>query len=127
MGNLATVFAVLAVFISCLGLFGMASFIAEQRIKEIGVRKVLGATVFNLWHLLSTDFVLLVAISLIIATPVAYYFMHNWLQSYAYRTEISWWIFALTGLGAMLITLATVSYQSIKAALANPVKSLKTE
>jgi putative ABC transport system permease protein len=126
-GSLATVFAVLAIFISCLGLFGMASFIAEQRIKEIGVRKVLGATVFNLWRLLSKDFVVLVVISLLIAAPIAYYFMHNWLQNYSYHTEIAWWIFAVTGLGAIIITLATVSYQSIKAALANPVKSLKTE
>jgi putative ABC transport system permease protein len=126
-GKLASVFAVLAIFISCLGLFGMASFTAEQRIKEIGVRKVLGATVFNLWRLLSTDFVILIVISLLIATPVAYYFMHNWLQNYEYRTEIAWWIFAVTALGAIAITMATVSYQSIKAALTNPVKSLKTE
>jgi putative ABC transport system permease protein len=126
-GRLATVFAALAIFISCLGLFGMASFIAEQRIKEIGVRKVLGATVFNLWRLLSADFVMLVVISLLIATPTAYYFMHNWLQNYEYRTTISWWIFGVTGFGAIVLTLATVSYQSIKAALANPVKSLKTE
>jgi ABC-type antimicrobial peptide transport system permease subunit len=126
-GSLASVFAVLAIFISCLGLFGMASFVAEQRIKEIGVRKVLGATVFNLWHLLSTDFVVLIVISLLIATPVAYYFMHNWLQNYQYRTEITWWIFAVTALGAIVITLATVSFQSVKAALTNPAKSLKTE
>jgi putative ABC transport system permease protein len=126
-GSLATVFAVLAIFISCLGIFGMASFITEQRIKEIGVRKVLGATVFNLWQLLSKDFVLLVAIALLIATPAAYYLMNNWLQNYQYRTEISWWIFAVTALGAMIITLATVSYQSITAALMNPVKSLKAE
>jgi putative ABC transport system permease protein len=126
-GSLATTFAVLAIFISCLGLFGMASFIAEQRVKEIGVRKVLGATVFNLWQLLSKEFVVLVVISLLIAAPVAYYFMHNWLQNYQYRTEIAWWIFVLTALGAITITLATVSYQSIKAALANPVKSLRTE
>ncbi len=126
-GQLATVFAVLAIFISCLGLFGMASFIAEQRIKEIGVRKVLGATVFNLWRLLSADFVALVVISMLIAGPIAYYFMHKWLQGYDYRTGISWWIFALTASGAILITVATVSYQSIKAALTNPVKSLKME
>jgi putative ABC transport system permease protein len=126
-GRLASVFAVFAIFISCLGLFGMASFIAEQRIKEIGVRKVLGATVFNLWSLLSKDFIVLVVISLLIATPVAYYFMHSWLQNYQYRTGIAWWIFAITALGAVTITLATVSYQSIKAALTNPVKSLKTE
>ncbi|HEY4327324.1 MAG TPA: ABC transporter permease [Mucilaginibacter sp.] len=126
-GELAAFSTILAIFISCMGLFGMASFMAEQRIKEIGVRKVLGATVFNLWRLLSTDFVVLVVISLLIATPIGYYFMYNWLQKYQYRVELSWWIFAATGLGAVVITLATVSYQSIKAALANPVKSLKAE
>jgi putative ABC transport system permease protein len=126
-GSLATVFAVLAIFISCLGLFGMASFVAERRAKEIGVRKVLGATVFNLWRMLSKDFVVLIAISLLVATPVVYYFMHNWLQSYEYRTEIAWWIFAVTALGAVAVTLATVSYQSIKAAVTNPVKSLRSE
>jgi putative ABC transport system permease protein len=121
------VFAVLAIFISCLGLFGLASFVAEQRTKEIGVRKVLGASVFDLWQLLSRDFVILVFISLFIATPTVYYFMHNWLQNYQYRTNLSWWIFAATGVGALLITLLTVSFQSIKAAIANPVKSLRTE
>jgi putative ABC transport system permease protein len=126
-GRLASVFAAFAIFISCLGLFGMASFMAEQRTKEIGVRKVLGATVFNLCQLLSRDFVVLVVIAMLIATPVAYYFMHNWLQGYEFRTEIAWWIFAATALGAMLLTLATVSYQSIRAALANPVKSLRSE
>jgi putative ABC transport system permease protein len=126
-GKLASAFASLAIFISCLGLFGMASFTAEQRVKEIGVRKVLGASVFNLWRLLSKDFVTLVIISLIIATPVAYYFMHKWLQNYQYRAEIAWWIFVVTALGAVTITLLTVSYQSIKAALANPVKSLRSE
>ncbi|SDT67048.1 ABC-type antimicrobial peptide transport system, permease component [Mucilaginibacter mallensis] len=126
-GKLASCFAGLAIFISCLGLFGMASFMAEQRIKEIGVRKVLGASVFNLWKLLSTDFIGLVVISIIIATPTAYIFMNNWLRHYEYHSAIAWWIFALTGVGAVLITLLTVSYQSIKAALANPVKSLKSE
>jgi putative ABC transport system permease protein len=126
-GTLASVFAGLAIFISCLGLFGMASFMAEQRIKEIGIRKVLGATVLNLWGLLSRDFIALVTISLILAMPVAYYFMHNWLQGYNYHTGISWWIFAATALGAIVITLLTVSYQSIKAAMANPVKSLRSE
>ena len=126
-GQLATAFAVLAIFISCLGLFGMASFVAEQRTKEIGVRKVLGATVFTIWQLLSKDFIVLIAISTLVATPVAYYFMHSWLQGYDYRTEITWWIFAATAAGTLLLTLATVSYQSITAALANPVKSLKTE
>ena len=126
-GKLATFFAALAIFISCLGVFGMASFTAEQRIKEIGVRKVLGASVFNLWQLLSKDFVMLVFISLVIATPTAYYFMHSWLQNYQYRTELSWWIFGAAGFGALFITLLTVSFQSIKAAMANPVKSLRTE
>jgi putative ABC transport system permease protein len=126
-GKLASFFASLAIFISCLGLFGMASFMAEQRVKEIGVRKVLGASVFNLWGMLSKDFVLLVVISLIIATPLSYYFMHNWLQGYTYRSDISWWIFALAAIGALVITLLTVSYQGIKAALANPVKSLRSE
>ena len=126
-GKLATFFAVLAIFISCLGLFGMASFMAEQRTKEIGVRKVLGASVFNLWVLLSKDFVALVVISLLIATPVAYYYMHTWLLHYEYRIGIGWWVFAVTGIGALLITMLTVSYQSIKAALMNPVKSLRSE
>jgi ABC-type antimicrobial peptide transport system permease subunit len=126
-GRLSSGFAILAIFISCLGLFGMASFMAEQRVKEIGVRKVLGASVFNLWRLLSKEFVLLVLVSLIIAVPVAYYFMHRWLLNYDYRTGISWWIFAATVLGAILITLLTVSYQSIRAALANPVRSLRSE
>jgi putative ABC transport system permease protein len=126
-GKLASFFAVLAIFISCLGLFGMASFMAEQRIKEIGVRKVLGASVFNLWRLLSKDFVLLVIISLLIAIPTSFYLMQNWLQSYLYRTEISWWVFAAAGLGALVITLLTVSFQAIKAAIANPVRSLRME
>ncbi len=126
-GKLATCFAGLAIFISCLGLFGMASFMAEQRTKEIGVRKVLGATIFNLWRLLSKDFVMLVMISLVIASPVSYLFMHKWLQSYEYRTGINWWIFVIAAIGALVITLLTVSYQSIRAALANPVKSLRSE
>lgn len=126
-GKLASFFAVLAIFISCLGIFGMASFLAEQRVKEIGVRKVLGASVFNLWKLLSKDFVLLVFISLLIASPLAFYFMHQWLQSYDYRSDISWWIFAAAGIGSLLVTILTVSFQAIKAAIANPVKSLRTE
>ncbi len=126
-GSIAAVFASLAIFISCLGLFGLASFVAEQRIKEIGVRKVLGATVFSLWRLMSKDFVGLVIIASLIAMPVAYYFMHSWLQHYTYRTDLSWWVFAGTLAGAIAITLATVSYQSIKAALMNPVRSLKAE
>jgi putative ABC transport system permease protein len=126
-GKLATVFAVLAIFISCLGLFGMATFMAEQRIKEIGVRKILGASIFNLWGLLSREFVTLVLIALVIALPLAYYFMYNWLQNYAYRSAMPWWVFAAAAAGALLITVLTVSYQSIKAALTNPVKSLRSE
>jgi putative ABC transport system permease protein len=125
--SIATVFAVFTIFISCLGLFGLASFTAAQRTKEIGVRKILGASVFSVWRLLSTEFVVMILLSLLIAMPVAYYFMHGWLQNYQYRTEISWWIFAATASGAILITLATVSFQSIKAALANPVKSMRSE
>jgi putative ABC transport system permease protein len=126
-GKLSAVFATLAIFISCLGLFGLASFVAEQRTKEIGVRKVLGASTFNLWKLLSKDFVLLVFISLLIASPPAYYFMHRWLQDYQYRTSLSWWIFAATAIGALVITVITVSFQAIKAALMNPVNSLRSE
>ncbi len=126
-GNLATLFAVLAILISCLGLFGLASFVAEQRTKEIGVRKVLGASVFNLWKLLSTDFVRLVIISCFISIPVAWYVLNAWLQRYIYRTDISWWVFAAASIGALITTLLTVSYQSIRAALSNPVKSLRTE
>jgi putative ABC transport system permease protein len=126
-GQLAALFTSLAIFISCLGLFGLASFMAEQRTKEIGVRKVMGASVFNLWRLLSKDFVILVVISFLIATPTSYYFLTNWLQKYEYHTEISWWIFAISGAGALAITLLTVSFQSIKAALTNPVTSLRSE
>ena len=126
-GTLASVFAILAIFISCLGLFGLASFMAEARTKEIGVRKVLGASVLNLWGLLSKDFVVLVITAFFIATPFAYYSLSNWLQKYEYRTELSWWIFAISGVGALAITLLTVSFQSIRAALMNPVKSLRSE
>jgi ABC-type antimicrobial peptide transport system permease subunit len=126
-GKLAGFFALLAIFISCLGIFGMASFIAEQRIKEIGIRKVLGASIFSLWRLLSTDFVRLVTIAILIAAPLAYYFMHKWLQGYDYRTDIAWWIFVLAAAGALVITLLTVSFQAARAALHNPVTSLRSE
>jgi len=126
-GKLASVFSILAIFISCLGLFGLASFVSEQRTKEIGIRKVVGATVFNLWRMLSKDFVVLTLISCLIATPIAYYSLKDWLQNYSYRIEISLWIFFLVSAGAVLITLITVSYQAIKAAVANPVKSLRSE
>jgi len=126
-GTLTTFFAGLAIFISCLGLFGLASFVAEQRTKEIGVRKVLGASVLNLWGLLSKDFVVLVVIAFCIAAPLAWYGMSNWLRHYEYRTSISGWIFVVAGIGALLVTLLTVSFQSIRAALINPVKSLRSE
>lgn len=126
-GKLATLFALLAIFISCLGVFGLASFMAEQRTKEIGIRKVLGANLLSLWQLLSKDFVLLVLISCLIATPIAYYFMSNWLETYTYRTEISWWIFVAAGVGILAITLLTVSYQTLRATLANPIQSLRSE
>ncbi len=126
-GNLATVFAVLAVFISCLGLFGLASFVAEQRTREIGVRKVLGASVFSLWKMLSKDFVTLVVIACVVAAPVSWYLLAEWLQNYQYHATISWWVFIATAFGAMMVTLFTVSFQAIKAALTNPVKSLRSE
>ena len=126
-GNLASFFAALAIFISCLGLFGLASFVAEKRTKEIGIRKVLGATIYNLWKMLSKEFVILVVVACAIAVPLAYYFLNNWLDNYEYRTAISWWVFAIAIGGALLITLLTVSFQAIKAAVANPVKSLRTE
>ena len=126
-GKLANVFAMLAIIISCLGLFGLTSFVAEQRKKEIGVRKVLGASVFNLWKMLSGEFALLVILSCFIAIPLAWYYLNNWLQQYEYRTTISFWIFIVSGLGALIVTLITVSFQAIKAAIANPVKSLRTE
>lgn len=125
--KLANYFAFLAIFISCLGLFGLAMFTAEQRTKEIGVRKVLGASVISITAMLSKDFLKLVLISAVIAFPLAWYLMKNWLQKYAYRIEIQWWFFLVAGVLACLIALLTVSYQSIKAALMNPIKSLKTE
>jgi ABC-type antimicrobial peptide transport system permease subunit len=117
----------IAIFISCMGLFGLATFTAQQRIKEIGIRKVLGASAVGIVSMLSKDFLILVIISLVIASPIAYYFMHVWLQDFAYRIGISPWTFLLSGLAAILIALATVSFQAIKAALANPVKSLRSE
>lgn len=105
----------------------MAAFVAEQRTKEIAIRKVLGASVANLWRMLSKDFSLLVSLSFLLAIPISYYFLHTWLQRFEYRTEIAWWIFAVAGVGSLLITLLIVSYQSVKVALMNPVKSLRME
>lgn len=126
-GKLSGIFSLLAIFISCLGLIGLASFMAEQRTKEIGIRKVLGASVMNLWAMLSKDFIGLVLISVLVATPIAWYFMSQWLESYAYRVEISWWIFAIAGMSAFIITVLTISFQVIRAAISDPVKSLRTE
>jgi len=125
--KLAVIFTGLAIFISCLGLFGMASFIAEQRTKEIGIRKVLGASVSSLWRLLSGDFVILVVVSCALAAPIAWFFMDRWLSTYMYHTRISWWIFAAASIGILAITLITISYQTIRAALLDPVKSLRSE
>ena len=126
-GKLAGIFAALAIFISCLGLFGLAAYTAEQRTKEVGIRKVLGATVSQVLVLLSKDFILLVGISFLVASPIAFYFLHQWLQGYYYRVTIGWEVFVYSGLAAMLITAATISFQALKAALMNPIKSLRTE
>ena len=126
-GRLAGIFAVLAVFISCLGLFGLAAYVAEQRTKEIGIRKVLGASIPQVWLLLSGDFILLVVISCVIASPIAFYFLNNWLQGYYYRISIGPGVFILSALLAILITIITISFQAIKAALMSPIKSLRTE
>ncbi|WP_257957578.1 ABC transporter permease [Parapedobacter tibetensis] len=121
------IFAAIAIFLSCLGLYGLASFMAVQRIKEVGIRKVMGATTGNIVYLFSKEFIILIAISFAIATPIAWYYMHQWLQDFAYRINISWWIFAIGGLVAVIIALVTISFQAIKAAMANPVKSLRSE
>jgi putative ABC transport system permease protein len=126
-GRILGVFAGLTIFVACLGLFGLATFTAEQRIKEIGVRKVLGASVTSVVTLLSKDFLKLVGIAILIATPVAWYFMNQWLQDFEYRIAISWWMLLLTGVVSVLIALLTVSFQAVKAALMNPVKSLRSE
>jgi ABC-type antimicrobial peptide transport system permease subunit len=126
-GKLANAFALLAIFISCLGLLGLAMFTAEQRVKEIGIRKILGASISSLFALLSSEFLILVVIALLIASPIAWYAMNKWLQGFAYHTAVQWWVFALSGGLIVLVALATVSFQAIKAALINPVKSLRSE
>lgn len=127
MSALVGTFAGLAIFISCLGIFGLSSFVAEQRTKEIGIRKVLGASGASLWKMLSKDFIGLIIIACCAATPIAWYFMQNWLMNYEYRTELSWQLFVLPALGALFITLFTISFQTIKATMVNPVKSLRSE
>jgi putative ABC transport system permease protein len=117
----------ISIFLACLGLFGLAALAAVNRTKEIGIRKVLGASLTNVASLLSKDFLKLVIIALFIASPLAWYFMHNWLQDFAYRINIAWYVFVATGIAAVLIALLTISFQAIKTAIANPVKSLRTE
>ena len=126
-GKIFMSFAFFAILIACLGLFGLVTYAAEQRTKEIGIRKVLGASVTNIVAMLSNDFLKLVGISAIIAFPLAWWVMSRWLQDFAYRTDISWWVFAFAGFLAVLITITTVSFRAIKAALMNPVKSLRAE
>ena len=125
--KLSRVFAALAIIISCLGLFGLAAYTAERRTREIGIRKVLGASISGITTLLSKDFLQLIVLSCVIAFPVAWWMMHNWLQNYQYRVQISWWIFLAAAVSAIIIALLTISFQSVKAAIANPVKSLRTE
>jgi putative ABC transport system permease protein len=126
-GKLSTFFALLAIMISCLGLFGLVSFVAEQRTREIGIRKVLGASISGVAALLSKDFLKLVTIAIVIASPLAWYFMNEWLQNYSYRISIDWWVFIAAGSLAIIIAVITIGFQAIKAAIANPVKSLRTE
>jgi ABC-type antimicrobial peptide transport system permease subunit len=126
-GTLAGLFAALTVFISCLGLFGLATYMAENRVKEIGVRKVLGASVGGIATLLSKDFLKLVIVSFVVAAPLAWWAMYTWLKNYPYRVEIKWWVFAMSAVLTVSIAVLTVSYQAIRAALANPAKSLRSE
>jgi ABC-type antimicrobial peptide transport system permease subunit len=127
LSQLYKIFAAIAIFLSCLGLYGLASFMAVQRIKEVGIRKVLGATSGSIVYLFSKEFIILIAIAFAFATPIAWYYMHQWLQDYAYRINVNWWLFAAGGFVAIIIALATISFQAIRAAIANPVKSLRTE
>jgi putative ABC transport system permease protein len=126
-GWLMNISMIITIFISCMGLFGVAIFTVEQRTKEIGIRKVLGATVASIVAMISKDFVILIVIALVISSPIAFYCMNRWLQGFAYRIDIHWWVFALAGSGAILIALSTVGFQAIRAAIANPVKSLRNE
>jgi putative ABC transport system permease protein len=126
-GNLLLLFTILAISIACLGLFGLVTFTAEQRVKEIGIRKVLGASISNIVTLLTKELILLVLVATVIATPVAWYTMNKWLQSFAYRVYLHWWVFLAAGIIAVLIAFLTISIRSVKAAMANPAKSLKTE
>nr|WP_294948178.1 FtsX-like permease family protein [uncultured Mucilaginibacter sp.] len=126
-GKIFTSFAFVAVIIASLGLFGLAAFSIRQRVKEIGIRKVLGASSGTITGMLSVEFLKLVGIAIVVSVPVTWYAMHKWLQDFAYRIDISWWVFVLAGFIAILVAFVTVSFQSVKAALANPVKSLRSE
>ncbi|MEO1254033.1 MAG: FtsX-like permease family protein, partial [Bacteroidota bacterium] len=126
-GSLAILFSVLAILISCLGLFGLSAFVVEQRTKEIGIRKVLGASVASLWNLLSRDFSVLVVISCVIAMPIATYFLNGWLEGYEYSVDIDWWVYVAAGFICLVISLATVSIHSLKSSLGNPVEALRSE
>ena len=127
MGKLFNLFAILAIFISCMGLYGLSAYMAEQRIKEIGVRKVLGASVFNVVYLLSTGFTALILIAILVGVPLAWFAINSWLKSFAYRINADWTVFLAACVAVLIIALVTVSYESIKAAIASPVKSLRTE
>ena len=127
MSKLSNAFAILAIMISCLGLLGLVMFSAEQRTREIGIRKALGATVTSIVGLLSKDFLRIVVLSFVIATPVAAYIMQQWLDGFAYKIDLSWWIFAVAGIAALAVALFTISFQAIRSAIANPVEALRTE
>jgi ABC-type antimicrobial peptide transport system permease subunit len=126
-GKLATFFATLAIFISCLGLFGMASFVAERRKKEIGIRKILGASAMKLWQMLSMEFLVLVGISCLLGIPLAWNYLAAWLAKYEYHTEISVWVCVAASAASLIITLMTISFQTIKASIVNPINSLRSE
>jgi len=127
LGRLVYVFAIFAILIACIGLFGLSSFIAEQRTREIGIRKVLGATVMGVWKLLTKEFAMLVLISITLAIPVSYLTMYKWLQNYSYRISLDWWIFTSAGVGATVVAIATVSFHAVRSALSNPARSLKSQ
>ena len=127
MGSIFNLFALLAVFISCLGLYGLSAYMAEQRTQEIGVRKVLGASLFNIVRLLSADFTRLIVIAMVIAIPLAWWAVNKWLESFAYHIHVGWAVFVLAPVAALLVAWLTVSYESIRAGVANPVKSLRSE
>ena len=127
LAQLYKIFAGIAIFLGCLGLYGLASYMSVQRIKEVGIRKVLGASIGSIVYLFSKEFILLIFIAFLIAAPLAWYFMNQWLQDYAFRIDISWWIFVVGGLTSILVALATVSYRAIRAAVVNPVDSLRSE